>query len=66
VLFGNLGVNLRFSLSGVPTYASAQTHGFVNLARKPLVSGSETTLFQPETAFFGNHGTTSHLKSLPG
>jgi hypothetical protein len=47
-VFGNLGVNLRVSLCSVPKVASAQLLGFLNLARKPLVSKSGTTLFPPE------------------
>jgi hypothetical protein len=45
MLFGNLGVNLRVSLCGVPKYASAQTLGFLDLARKPLVCTSGTAQF---------------------
>jgi hypothetical protein len=47
-LFGNLGVRLRISLCGVHGYASAQILVFLDLARKPLVSASRTTLSPPE------------------
>ena len=43
-VFGDLGVSLRISLSGAQEYATAQTIGYIYLARKLLVPISKTTL----------------------